>query len=44
VSFGSNVSTLRQTEAAISAADVRRSELINRINPRVVGDAPMKLM
>jgi hypothetical protein len=44
VSFGSNVSTLRQTEAAISAAELRRSGLIGRIDLRVVGDAPMKLM
>jgi hypothetical protein len=44
VSLGSNVSTLRQTEAAISAAELLRSELIGRIDLRVVGDAPMKLM
>jgi hypothetical protein len=44
VSLGSNVSTLRQTEAAISAAELRRSDLIGRIDLRVVGDAPMKLM
>jgi len=44
VSFGSNVSTLRQTDAAISAAEALRSELIGRIDLRVVGDAPMKLM
>jgi hypothetical protein len=44
VSFGSNVSTLRQTDAAISAAESLRSELIGRIDLRVVGDAPMKLM
>jgi hypothetical protein len=44
VSFGSNVSTLRQTAAAISAAESLRSELIGRIDLRVVGDAPMKLM
>jgi hypothetical protein len=44
VSLGSNVSTLRQTEAAISAAEQFRSDLIGRINLRVVGDAPMKLM
>jgi hypothetical protein len=37
VSFGSNVSTLRQTTAAMSAAEVLRSDLISRINPRVVG-------
>ena len=44
VSFGSNVSTLRQTAAAISAAERLRSELIGRIDLRLVGDAPMKLM
>ena len=43
VSLGSNVSTLRQTESAISAAEVRRSDLIGRIDLRVVGDAPPKL-
>ena len=44
VSLGSNVSTLRQTEAAISAAELLRSDLIGRIELRGVGDAPMKLM
>jgi len=44
VSLGSNVSTLRQTDAAIGAAEARRSALIGRIDLRVVGDAPMKLM
>jgi hypothetical protein len=44
VSLGSNVSTLRQTEAAINAAEALRSELIGRIDLRVVDDAPMKLM
>lgn len=43
VSLGSNVSTLRQTEAAISAAELLRSDLIGRIDLRVVDDAPMKL-
>jgi DNA-binding PucR family transcriptional regulator len=38
VSLGSNVSTLRQTMDAISAAEVLRSELIGRIDLRVVGD------
>jgi hypothetical protein len=38
VSLGSNVSTLRQTMAAISAAEVLRSDLISRIDLRVVGD------
>ena len=38
VSLGSNVSTLRQTTDAISAAEAMRSELIGRIDLRVVGD------
>lgn len=44
VSLGSNVSTLQQTEAAIGAAEVQRSDLIGRIDLRTVDDAPMKLM
>src|SRR5260370_30313183 len=40
VSFGSNVSTLRQTTAAINAADVLHSDLISRIDPRGVLDRP----
>jgi hypothetical protein len=43
VSLGSNVSTLRQTDAAIGAAEKRRSELISRMDLRAVHDAPMKL-
>jgi hypothetical protein len=42
VSFGSNVSTLRQTTAAMSAAEARRSDLISGIDLRVVGDNTMK--
>ena len=38
VSLGSNVSTLQQTTAAISAAELQRSELIGSIDLRVVGD------
>jgi hypothetical protein len=38
VSLGSNVSTLQQTMAAMSAAEVLRSDLISRIELRVVGD------
>ena len=44
VSLGSNVSTLRQTTAAISAAELHRSDLIGRIDLRVVGDGAMKLI
>ncbi|HVQ73721.1 MAG TPA: hypothetical protein VMT08_40080 [Bradyrhizobium sp.] len=44
VSLGSNVSTLRQTTDAIGAAEALRSDLIGRIDLRVVGDAPLKLM
>jgi len=44
VSLGSNVSTLRQTESDIGAAEARRADLISRIDLRVVSDAPMKLM
>ncbi|RZN15981.1 hypothetical protein [Bradyrhizobium sp. Leo121] len=44
VSLGSNVSTLRQTDSAISAAEARRLQLIGRIHLRPVGDAPKKLM
>ena len=43
VSLGSNVSTLRQTEEAIGAAEMLRSDLISRIGLRLVGDAVMKL-
>jgi hypothetical protein len=43
VSLGSNVSTLRQTEAAMSAAEMLRSDLIGRIDLRVVSGSPMKL-
>ena len=44
VSLGSNVSTLRQTEEAIGAAELLRSDLISRIDLRVIADAPMKLV
>jgi hypothetical protein len=42
VSLGSNVSTLRQTMTAMSAAEAFRSDLISRIDLRVVGDKTMK--
>ena len=38
VSLGSNVSTLQQTMAAMSAAEALLSDLIGRIDLRVVGD------
>jgi hypothetical protein len=38
VSLGSNVGTLRLTMAAISAAELLRSDMIDRIDLRVVGD------
>ena len=38
VSLGSNVGTLRQTMAAMSAAERLRSDMINRIDLRMVGD------
>jgi hypothetical protein len=44
VSLGSNISTLRQTEGAIHAAEALRARLIGRIDLRLVHDAPLKLM
>ena len=44
VSLGSNISTLRQTDAEISDAEAVRARLIGGINLRLVHDAPMKLM
>src|SRR5262244_2824527 len=44
VSLGSNVSTLRQTDASISAAEALRSQLIDKIDLQAVRDAPLKLM
>jgi len=44
VSLGSNISTLRQTVAAIGAAEALRANLIGSINLKVVRDAPTKLM
>ena len=38
VSLGSNVSTLQQTLAVMGAAEAARSDLISRIDLRVVGD------
>jgi hypothetical protein len=42
VSLGSNVSTLEQTMAAISVAEVLRSDLIGGIDLRVVGEGAMR--
>lgn len=42
VSLGSNVGTLRQSMAAISAAETLRSDLIGGIDLRVVGDGTTK--
>lgn len=44
VSLGSNVSTLRQIMDAIGEAEALRSDLIGRIDLRVVGDRPLKLI
>ena len=42
VSLGSNASTLQQTTIAISAAEKLRSDLIGRIDFRVVGGTALK--
>jgi hypothetical protein len=44
VSLGSNISTLRQTNAAIADAEALRADLIGHIDLRLVHDAPSKLM
>jgi hypothetical protein len=44
VSLGSNVSTLRETSEAISAAEALRSDLIGGIHLRTVRDSPLKLV
>lgn len=41
VSLGSNVSTLQQTTADISAAELQRSELIGGIDLKVVGGSTL---
>ena len=42
VSLGSNVSTLRQTEADISKAEAHRSDLIGMIDLQMVGERTVK--
>ena len=42
VSLGSNVSTLRQTMEAASAAETMRSNLISQLDLRVVEDSPTR--
>jgi hypothetical protein len=44
VSLGSNVSTLRQTMAAISEAEAHRSDLIGMIDLQLVGERTLKLI
>jgi len=44
VALGSNVSTLQQTMAAMSAAEALRSDLISRIDLRVVGSQAPHLL
>ena len=44
VSLGSHVSTLQQTMAAISAAEVLRSDMISQIDLRVVDDRIIRLI
>jgi len=44
VSLGSNVSTLRQTMAAISEAEAHRSDLIGMIDLQMVGERTLKLI
>jgi hypothetical protein len=43
VSLGSNISTLRQTMAAMRAAEAFRSDLISGIDLRVVGDTVKRI-
>jgi hypothetical protein len=43
VVFGSNTSTLKQTTAAIEAAEAHRAELISRKDLRLVGAAAQRL-
>ena len=38
VVFGSNTSTLKQTSADMKAAEAHRTELISRMDLKVVGD------
>jgi hypothetical protein len=40
VVFGSNLTTSKQTTAAIKAAETQRAELIDMLDPRSVGARP----
>jgi hypothetical protein len=42
VMFGSNSSTLQQTDAAMKTAEAQRAELIGKIDLRVVGNGAWK--
>jgi hypothetical protein len=42
VVFGSNMSTLKQTMTDMKAAEAHRTELISRMDLRVVGDGEIK--
>ena len=44
VLLGSNIGTLQQTTAAIGAAEALRSNLIGRMDLRVIGDRALKLI
>jgi hypothetical protein len=42
VAFGSNMSTLKQTMNDMKAAETHRTELISRMDLRVVGDGEIE--
>jgi hypothetical protein len=42
VVFGSNTSTLKQTMTDMKAAEAHRTELISRMDPKVVGDGEVE--